>query len=229
MRSTDGSFLFSVLRMAVFAPSKRKRGRVGKGRRAGKGIVVIRLLLVILLQLAASGGPVRAEKISPVVRGRDLLHTGEIAASAGGKEGLVIVFLSSSCPCSNSHIQEIRSLAAEYASFAFVAVHSNADEKESDAAPYFRKAKLGFPVVQDRKAALADAFKALKTPHAFLLGPDGEVLYAGGVSDSHDLSRSEHKFLREALEDARNHREVRTKRGRALGCVISREGDPDAP
>lgn len=82
---------------------------------------------------------------------------------------MVVVFLSVTCPCLNSHIPELISLAEAYPDFAFVAVNSNSNETLAPAQDYFKAAKLSFPVIQDQDSKLANQFKALKTPHAFVL------------------------------------------------------------
>ncbi|MFK5047747.1 thioredoxin-like domain-containing protein, partial [Klebsiella pneumoniae] len=89
------------------------------------------------------------------------------------------VFLSTKCPCSNSHVALVKQLAKDFPAFAFVAVHSNRDETVAEARAYFRD--FGLPVLQDEKSRLADEFKASKTPHAYVLAAgDGKVLYHGG-------------------------------------------------
>lgn len=161
------------------------------------------------------------------VRGADLLSGKTVAASVDGKKGAVVVFLSAVCPCSDSHIQELASLAGEYSEFAFFAIHSNVDESDADSKTYFEKVKLPFVVIQDAGAKLADEFKASKTPHSFVLLANGDVVYRGGVSSSRHFEQAEHKYLREALADLRAGRPVKTAEGRTLGCAISR-GDQSA-
>jgi hypothetical protein len=149
----------------------------------------------------------------------------EAEISLGKKKGLVVAFLSAACPCSNSHNRELAALAAEYPEFAFVGVHSNPNELRDFALAYFKKAGLPFPVIRDRGGKLAGEFKALKTPHAFVVLPSGEAAYRGGVSSSRQFDPSVgHKYLREALEDlsANPSRPVRTPEGRTLGCAIAR-------
>lgn len=136
----------------------------------------------------------------------------------------VVVFLSAKCPCSDSHIPELKALATENPKVSFVAVHSNFDEDSATTKAYFEKAALPFPVIQDVKAAYADQFHALKTPHAFILNDKGEILFQGGVSDSHDFKKSKKQYLRDALADMKAGKEIQTKQGRTLGCVITREG-----
>jgi hypothetical protein len=88
---------------------------------------------------------------------------------------------------------------------------------------YFEGKNISFKVIQDKKAELADHFKAYKTPHAYVLSSTGEVLYEGGVTDSAHFSRANKKFLRQALLDLSANRKVQNAEGRTLGCAIARE------
>lgn len=139
-----------------------------------------------------------------------------------GKKGTVLVFLSAKCPCSNSHVEILKQLAKDYPHFNFAAIHSNSDESLADARNYFEAAALPFPVLQDEKAKLADQFKALKTPHTFLLSPEGKILYSGGVTNSAVAGSADRQYLREALSDIEAGREVKLSEGRSLGCIIKR-------
>lgn len=152
----------------------------------------------------------------------DLFSKKEVTVKAQGKKAVVVAFLSAVCPCSDSHMQELSSLAKEYGDFEFIAVHSNVDEEEGPTKTYFTENKLPFPIVQDTGAKLADQFKALKTPHVFVVAPGGDILYQGGVSSSKDFARADRKYLREALSDLHAGKAVKTPEGRTLGCVISR-------
>ncbi len=157
------------------------------------------------------------------VKGSDLLASAAtVTVSADSKKALVVVFLSAKCPCSNSHLQELKALKKDYPEFSFVAIHSNVDEGSDLSVPYFKKAELPFPILQDLNSELADRYQAAKTPHAFVIRPSGEVAYQGGVSSSKHFDEADRKYLREALEDIQNGRAVKTQKGRALGCVISR-------
>jgi peroxiredoxin len=179
------------------------------------------VLGAILIPLSLYAAPQISEKTYEIT-GPDISSGKETSVKAVGK-GLVVVFLSAVCPCSDSHITELKSLHEAYPDFSFVAIHSNADESAEAAKKYFDQAKLPFSVIQDQKGKWLDQFKALKTPHAFVIKTGGEIVYQGGVSDSHDFSRAQHKFLREALEDVHADHKIRTAEGRTLGCAIARE------
>jgi len=173
-------------------------------------------LLVLLFPLLCFAAPTSA-----TISGTALL-TGKALEVSPGKIGTVMVFLSSNCPCSNSHVPLLKKVAEDFKDFSFVAVHSNSDEPLEKSKPYFKAAQLPFPVLQDHNAKLADEYRALKTPHVFVLSPAGKVLYRGGVTSSATAAPTDTQFLREALSDITEGKPLRRSEGRTLGCVIAR-------
>ncbi len=154
--------------------------------------------------------------------GAELSSGKKISIHSVNKKGLVVVFLSAKCPCSNSHVGEITQLSKDFHEFNFVAVHSNKDESIEKSKEYFANSKLPIPIIQDDENKIADDFKALKTPHVFVVLADGKIAYQGGVSDSNNFAESHKKYLREALTDIHDNKPVRTPEGRTLGCSIPR-------
>lgn len=140
------------------------------------------------------------------------------------KRGTVIIFLSAVCPCSDSHLPEIKQLAAEFSDFQFLGIHSNLDEDEEVTKKYFSQASLPFPVLQDENQVWANEWKALKTPHAFVLLKNGNLAYQGGVSSSQRFSESvDKKYLRLAIQEITEGKSVSNPEGRTLGCIIARK------
>lgn len=176
------------------------------------------LLASMIMQLTAFA----EVDVKSTINGKNVVTNEFTSVSAEGKKGLVVVFLSAKCPCSNSHISELKSLSHDYPEFNFVGVHSNRDETVELSKTYFTKQALPFAVVQDLNAAMADQYKAFKTPHAFVIQSDGKILYQGGVSSSKTFAKADHKFLREALENIHRGQAVATPEGRTLGCSIAR-------
>ena len=166
-------------------------------------------------------------EIPSEIAGKDLFKgaSSTFATHFADKKALVVVFMSARCPWSNSHFPVLTKLADKYKDVRFVAVHSNSDEPTKEAQNYFKLLNLPFPVLEDDHAKIADQFKALKTPHAFVLSPEGKVLYQGGVTNSAQADQSDRNYLNEALEDILKGQKVRTAEGRTLGCVIAREGE----
>jgi hypothetical protein len=130
--------------------------------------------------------------------------------------------LSAKCPCSRSHEESLGALSKEFSGFQFVAVQSNTDEDETVSAFHFQQSGLPFPVIRDVQARIANQFGALKTPHAFIVGPQGQCWFNGGVDDTKDASKATKFFLKTALSDLVAGREPKEKNVRTLGCVIKR-------
>lgn len=132
----------------------------------------------------------------------------------------VIFFLSASCPCTKNHIPYLQELGKKYPSFQFLGVHSNANETIESANKEF--GSFGFPIAFDKDMKIADQFKATKTPHVFVVNPKGEILFHGGVTNSTHPKRAKKFYLKNALDDISNNKEVKQKFARALGCYIIR-------
>lgn len=175
-------------------------------------------LLIVFVYLAF--GSVYAAPPSLGVQGRSLLGATDIVSDTN--KTTVLIFLSSICPCSNSHVEEIKRLKNDFPEFEFIGVHSNADEDLMSAKEYFAEKKLNFPLIEDEKSKLANQFKALKTPHAFVINSKGETLYQGGVTSSSSFDEKNQNYLREALTDLREGKKIRTTSSRPLGCMIAR-------
>lgn len=157
------------------------------------------------------------------IEGRNLLTQAPIKIQMNeAKKASVLIFMSAKCPCSHSHVKKILELQKDYPEYSFIAIHSNADESEEITKKYFSEIQLPFTLVQDERSQLADQLKAYKTPHAFVLSPEGVILYQGGITNSATAESSDRFYLKEALEDIKQGQKVKTPEGRTLGCYISR-------
>jgi alkyl hydroperoxide reductase subunit AhpC len=182
------------------------------------------LLSMALLSCIASTPKAQAS-VPQEIAGLDLVSKKSVSIplTTSGKN-TVLVFLSAVCPCSASHEPVLKKLSEEFgsANFRFIGIHSNSDEDIWVAQEHFRKAGISFPVIQDAGAKLADAFGALKTPHVFVLGTKGDVLYQGGVDDSSDAARAKKPYLRDALASIQAGKAPSVRETRSLGCAIKR-------
>ncbi|MBS1970649.1 MAG: redoxin domain-containing protein [Bdellovibrionales bacterium] len=180
---------------------------------------------ILLLSLMLTSGAALAA-LPAELSGSNLMPTPvdvKIATANKENKGTVVVFLSAKCPCSDSHITELKSLFEKYKDFKFVGIHSNVDEDLEFSKKYFVAQALPFPVLQDEKATLADTFKAFKTPHAYVLSPEGEIVFQGGITNSANGKDAKVHYLADALEDIQQGHKIKTASVRTLGCVILRE------
>lgn len=138
------------------------------------------------------------------------------------KKTSVIVFLSSICPCSDSHVPEISRLAKEFPEFPFYIIHSNQDEDKVTSQKYFAEKKLSIPVLIDSNASIAKLLDAYKTPHSYVIDSEGKILYQGGVTDSSKLYDAKKFYLQQSLEELKQGKSVSMPVTRTLGCTIDR-------
>lgn len=170
-------------------------------------------------------------KLPPEISGISLLTNKKITLSTkfndklNDKKALVVIFMSAKCPCSDSHISIIKRLSETYRDFKFAVIHSNINETKAEAKKYFKKAGFNFDVISDTKTQIADQLQAFKTPHAFVISPNSEILYQGGVTNSSMAASADTFYLENALKDIASGQKVKTPEGRTLGCVILREGE----
>lgn len=184
---------------------------------------IIALLCIALVSVNVLAKDLASKQLASI-DGTDVLNNKFVHLDTkSANKGTVVIFMSAKCPCSASHESLLKDMSAQFKDFNFIAVHSNSDENSEMTKEHFRAAALPFPVIQDSKSRIANELGALKTPHAFILNPAGEVIYQGGVTDSHVGPSAKKQFLKDALEDVQAGKPVRMKEGRALGCFIQRE------
>jgi len=186
------------------------------------------MYLVWLFILMTLWNPKVFSCLKDPIQGNDLISGKPIALATrwkdSSKKGTVVVFLSATCPCSKSHEPVIEKLSKEFSEFQFLAVNSNQDEPEDLAKKHFTESGLTIPIIRDAQAQLANKLKALKTPHVFVIGPQGECWYDGGVDDTRKAEKASRHYLRDALTQLQKGKEPSEKVVRTLGCVIKRGG-----
>lgn len=136
-------------------------------------------------------------------------------------EIMTVLFISNDCPCSNSHMQHFNELAKKFPKITFVGVHTGEYKKVSEIEEYYRSKNLSFPVIADPEQKILKDFKALRTPHAFLLkGQD--LRYSGGVSDDAHFPSAQKLYLEKALSEASQGLPVSVPHSKLNGCYIER-------
>jgi len=149
-------------------------------------------------------------------------HSGKIVSiDLKLKKATVLIFLSSTCPCSDSHVSIVKSLSKKFTDFQFVGVHSNYNEDKGKAAEYFKEKDFSFPIIYDAETVIAKKFGALKTPHVFILNNQSEIIYNGSVTDSANAQTAKEQFLEKALVEISNGLTPSTPRKKTLGCYIA--------
>lgn len=139
------------------------------------------------------------------------------------KKLTALVFLSALCPCSHSHLAYLTKLKEQHPEVEFLAIHSNRDEDHKTVEEYFSKNPLNFTLLKDDKSDWANRLKAFRTPHAYIISAQGEILYQGGVSDSTEVENAKEFYLADALNALKQNQSLKKSQTRVLGCPIARD------
>ncbi|MCI4342471.1 MAG: thioredoxin family protein [Thermoplasmata archaeon] len=148
--------------------------------------------------------------------------------SFSGSRLLLVIFSCNHCPYVRAWEDRIMAIGREYAPRGVSTVLINANETEHYPEDGFEamaaRARLKhypFPYLRDDSQEVAHAYGALVTPHPMVFGPDRRLLFQGRVDDNHDHPEFvQHKYLREALDEALAGQPIRRSEVAVLGCSV---------
>lgn len=134
----------------------------------------------------------------------------------------VVIFLSKDCPCSQGNLDYLNQLSLEFKNIHFIGIHSKKKSTAKEINAYLQDKNLNFDIYNDHDLKIADQFKALKTPHAFIVSTEGVVIYNGGITNTTFSKNAKEFYLKDALLDVQNHKLPSKAETRTLGCFIER-------
>lgn len=169
----------------------------------------------------------------PTMRGPD----GQIVSLNAPRGGLsAFVFYSSECPISNAYSPMLNRLRAEFAPDVvnLVGICVDPDLTSADILAHAKDFELTFPVVQDRRGAIAAQLGATVTPEAFLVDERGKTRYHGRIDDQFAARQKKNanpkvSELRDAIVDVLANRQVAVAHVPAVGCPIPKPAPNDEP
>ena len=144
-------------------------------------------------------------------------------ADLKGKNGAILVFLSTQCPVVKGYNERIVKLADDYAAKGInvIGINSNATEMpekiKSHAAENYK-----FPVLIDKGNVLADQIGANVTPETFYLNENNILVYHGAIDNDRSGQNVSMNFLRDALDANLGGKVVAKTSANAFGCSIKR-------
>ncbi|MGI8812935.1 MAG: redoxin domain-containing protein [Pyrinomonadaceae bacterium] len=143
-----------------------------------------------------------------------------------GKNGAVIVFLSSQCPVVRGYNERINKMAADFEArgIAFIGVNANATESLETVRAH-AAATYKFPVLIDSGNVLADKLGANVTPETYFLNADNVLIYHGAIDNDRGGRNVTADYLRSAVDAALSGKKVDRVEANAFGCSIRRKGD----
>ena len=144
------------------------------------------------------------------------------------KKILIVIFSCNHCPYVQAYEDRIIALQKEFEKngVQIVAINSNDDVKyPDDSFEEMKKRasdkKFNFPYLRDETQEVAKAYGASHTPQIFLFDENRELKYEGKIDDNwQEPERVKSKYLRDAIEEVLEGKEVSVPETFSIGCTI---------
>jgi thiol-disulfide isomerase/thioredoxin len=142
---------------------------------------------------------------------------------------VVLYFLTTDCPISNSYVPEMNRIAQDYQALGvrFYGVIADTDTPPDEVRKHVREFGYVFPILIDLHQVLVKFTDATTTPEAALIAPQGNLKYLGRIDNQYESfgkrrPRATQQDLRDALDAVLAGGSVSKASAPALGCSINR-------
>ncbi len=139
-------------------------------------------------------------------------------------KAVVVLFISTRCPVSNSFNKRMVQLASIYQDkgVVFIGINSNKQEDMQEVKQHSNEHNFPFVVLKDDKNVVADKYEAKVTPEVYVLNPELQIVYHGRIDDSAQADERKHTDLENALDELLSGQEITKAQTKAFGCSIKR-------
>jgi thiol-disulfide isomerase/thioredoxin len=147
-----------------------------------------------------------------------------------GKNGAVVMFVSSQCPVVKAYNERMNQIAADYAAkgITFIGINSNSTEidktapKPVDWVQKHINETYKFTVLFDKDNVLADKLGATITPEAYYVNADNVLMYHGAIDNDKSGANITTPYLKAAFDAGLAGKKVERSKANAFGCTIKR-------
>ncbi len=179
------------------------------------------ILLFVLGSLSLQAQQVKRSKAVLI----DWQTKAKTALTDLAKDKPVVLFtLATECPICQKYAGLLSTLVAAYPQIQFVGVYT----KWEDPAliqPFIDGYGLNFPMALDPAHRLIRQLKTEVTPEAFLIAPDGKILYRGSINDwfvglGKYRTVVTEEYLKDALDAYLAKKPIAKSQTKAIGCIF---------
>jgi peroxiredoxin len=145
-------------------------------------------------------------------------------ASIRGKNGTVLIFISTKCPISNAYNERMEKLAQDYKArgVSVVGINSNFAEAPDEIKNHASENRLTFMILKDKGNKIADQLGAARTPEVFFLDASNKLVYHGRIDNQKNAEMVTAHDLRDAIDATLAGKPVAKAEAAAFGCSIKR-------
>jgi len=197
---------------------------------------VMAMSVGLLIPSVSNAGDVVVGQPAPAFAFTDTMGHAHTLAEFNGRF-VVLEWMNPACPFVGKHYRSgnMPRLQTEMTKqqVVWLSIISSAPGKQGYSAPEqahaFMREHGGSPtaIVLDEFGAIGRLYGARTTPHMFVIGPDGMLLYNGAIddhpsTDPNDIPRATN-YVRKALEEAMAGKPVSTPSVQPYGCSVKYE------
>jgi len=146
-------------------------------------------------------------------------------------KGLIVVFTCNHCPFAKKYQQRLNALNKKYAAkgVPLIAINSNdaiamPDDSYENMIARAKDEHYNFPYLYDETQAIAKAFGASKTPHAYVLFKEKGswiLKYSGAIDDNGgEPEKVTHPYVEDAVNALLQGKQIQTPETKSIGCPI---------
>lgn len=148
-----------------------------------------------------------------------------------GENGLLVIFSCNTCPFVVAWEDRYHMVAkiAKENKIGYALVNSNYNNRNGvdsfdSMKEHAKTHKYEWAYLLDDESAVANAFGAQTTPHVFLFDKNMKLVYKGTIDDNHkDAKEVKEFYLKDALNNLGQGKEITNKETRNVGCSIKRK------
>ena len=140
-----------------------------------------------------------------------------------GKNGAVIIFVSSQCPVVRGYNERMKQIATDYKAKGInvIGINSNVTENGEQIKSH-AELTYNFPVLIDKNSVLADKLGANSTPEVFYVDAKNVLLYHGAIDNDRAGSNVTDAYLKVAFDASLSGKKIARTSANAFGCSIKR-------
>ena len=143
-----------------------------------------------------------------------------------GKNGTVVIFVSTQCPIVRGYNDRMNQIAMDYKAKGINVIGVNANVTESaETVKQHSALTYKFPVLVDKQDMLADKLGATHTPEAYFFDAKNVLLYHGAIDNDRSGRNVTESYLKSAFDASLAGKKVQRTFVEAFGCSIRRPGD----
>ncbi len=141
-----------------------------------------------------------------------------------GKNGTVLIFISTNCPVSNAYNERMEKLYQDYRERGvnLIGINSNSTESVDDIKNHAATNRLTFTILKDKGNKIADKLGAERTPEVYLLDASNKLVYRGRIDNARKAESVSSNDLRDAIDAVLAGKPIAKSNLPAFGCNIKR-------